>query len=341
MNPVYFPILSLGIRALLAHRLQKAIQSQKKNQLVFQPHSPVESSLCLPLAQLLPSEYSKSSISLKIPLNRVKDKTQICYVSAIALKLAGQSSRKSSPVNIALEIEHYLKQRVELKNEVSHSLDNHLLSRVWQNVTVQVDSPGWIYLTLAEQGVAEWLHILVAQPMYPGNLDQSISRDVKNTSSSLGETWKIRDSTDKFYVLYSHARCCSLLRSATKDGMITQNLLNFELKDSCSSLFKPQHPAELHLIDQIAVVLDSISGLDHAAQPEKVALPTALPTLIWKSAQALSHSFEEFYKSCRIGGEVMQRDPQLAQMRLGLVLITQKVLRSLLESLAIEAPFEL
>ncbi len=337
MNPVYFPILSLGIRSLLVNRLQKAIQLQKKNQLVFQPHSSLESSLCLPLAQLLPSEHSRSSISLKIPLNRVKEKTQICYVSAIALKLAGQYSRKSSPINIALEIEHYLEQRVELKNEGSHSLDNPLLDRVWQNVTVQVDSPGWIYLKLENQGVAEWLHILVDQPMYPGSLDQSISRDVKNTSSILEKPWEIRNSTDKFYVLYSHARCCSLLRSAAKDGVITQNLLHFELKDSRSSLFKPQHTAELHLIDQIASVLDNVSVLDHAAQPEKVAFPT----VIWKSAQALSHSFEDFYKSCRIWGEVRQQDPQVAQMRLGLVLITQKVLRSLLESLAIEAPFEL
>ncbi len=315
---------------MLVNRLQKAIQLQKRNQVISQLHLPIEPSCCLSLAQLLSCEHLRSAIPREIPLNRVKDKTQICYVSAIALKLTGRHSRKGSPVNLALEIGDCLEQMMALKNDGFHSLDDHPLARVWQNVTVRVEASGWIYLKLTEQGVAEWLQILVDRQTNPSNLAQSTSRVAKNTSSLPKNALKVCDSTDKFHILYGHARCCSILRSAVKEGIVSQNLLDFELKESSSSLFKPQHPAEKNLISQIATALD-------AAYLDRVTNPVS----IWKSAQALSYSFEEFDKSCRIWGEVMQCDPQLARMRLGLVVITQKILRSLLASLEIEAPFEL
>ena len=60
-----------------------------------------------------------------------------------------------------------------------------------------------------------------------------------------------------------------------------------------------------------------------------------------KVALSLSESFEEFSKHCRIYGEV-KKTPQLAQARLGLVAVTQKLLRSLLQDdLGVSAPVEL
>ena len=53
-------------------------------------------------------------------------------------------------------------------------------------------------------------------------------------------------------------------------------------------------------------------------------------------------AWEEFFKHCRIWGEVKTKTPKLAQVRLGLVAVTQKLLRSLLQdSLGVCAPMEL
>jgi len=360
VNPVYPSILALGIRSLLVNRLQKAIQSQERNQTISPSAPPSEAACRLSSEQLLPLEHSLSVVTPQIPLiplNRVKDKTQICYVSAIALKLAGQNARKGSAMNLALEIGDNLEQMIKVSNSESPALKNHPLGQIWQNVAVQVTFPGWIYLKLTEQAVADWLQILADQRMHLSSLDQSTSRVVKNTLSNLESAFNNRDSTDKFYVSYSHARCCSLLRSAAREGIISLDPINFALKEPNLRLLPFQHPTERHLVSQIVTVLDDMAALGDATvlengvapedRPMLNAIPLAArlapdPVSIWKSAQALSHSFEDFYQACRIWGAVMQHEPQLAQMRLGLVLITQKVLRSLLEEgLAIAAPVEL
>jgi arginyl-tRNA synthetase len=61
-----------------------------------------------------------------------------------------------------------------------------------------------------------------------------------------------------------------------------------------------------------------------------------------KLASTLSNALESFYSNCRIWGEVKTQTPKLAQARLGLVAITQGLLRSLLqEKLGVPAPVEL
>ncbi|HAG85484.1 MAG TPA: hypothetical protein DCL61_31145, partial [Cyanobacteria bacterium UBA12227] len=78
-----------------------------------------------------------------------------------------------------------------------------------------------------------------------------------------------------------------------------------------------QHPAEQALIAQMVDLLDGIGDRNHEN---------------WlKRGIALSEKFEQFYSSCRIWGEVKTQTPQLGQARLGLVGVTQALMRSLLQ----------
>jgi hypothetical protein len=151
-----------------------------------------------------------------------------------------------------------------------------------------------------------------------------------------------------FKVQYVHARCCSLLRLAHRSGLITLNdpgfktsswqfmepnpvpWLNHHSLQTCdeSRRLRCVHPAERELIDQLLDSQDRIGQLDAKRG--------------FKQAYALSLAFENFYSRCRIWGEVKTQMPELAQARLGLVGVTQKLLRSLLEDqLGVLAPLEL
>ncbi|MBI4782620.1 MAG: hypothetical protein HY785_15070 [Oscillatoriophycideae cyanobacterium NC_groundwater_1537_Pr4_S-0.65um_50_18] len=329
MSSAYYPILSLGIRLLLVNRLQKALQIWQKEQLFLQSQQSKETACTIFASNPPLGEHLKFAFPSEIPLNRVKAHTQISYVSAIALKLAGQRSRTEEAMSIALGIREAWERMVAIESQKNTLA---ALDKIWQTTTVQVDSLGGIYLELTEQGLAEWLHILAHPQTYCNNLDQSTSIVAKNAPC-------IRDSTSKFHICYVHARCCSLLRSAVRDNLIDAHSYNFTLREQNLIRFNLRHPAEQHLVSQMVTVLDN---LDNLASCNDVTVAQTPPALIWRSAQELSYSFEAFHKSCRIWGEVVQSDPQLAQMRLGLVLITQKILRSLLEEgLGIAAPVEL
>lgn len=157
---------------------------------------------------------------------------------------------------------------------------------------------------------------------------------------------RAKDAQNLFPIQYAHARCCSLLRLGHRQGLIELSDSDCQhpnwqiiepnpipwLKDdptmkSCQGGLWLQHPAERHLIDQLLESCDRISD----------------PNLVngVKIANTLSHAFETFYSTCRIWGEVKTQTPKLAQARLALVGVTQRVLRSLLDRLGVMAPSEL
>lgn len=126
-----------------------------------------------------------------------------------------------------------------------------------------------------------------------------------------------------FPLQYTHARCCALLRLGDIDGLIEFNTQH--LNQPIGS-WKAPNPIpwifldgiyEYRLIGQILNVVDDI---EEVAPNHHVTLANQLCQALW-----------ELERCCRIWGEVKQKTPKLAQARLGLVALTQLVLRWLLQ----------
>jgi hypothetical protein len=251
-------------------------------------------------------------------------------------------------------------------------------SQVCLDFSVEVFSPGWIQFRLSDRGLAAWLQQLIEIPAFlshgelgsgagahtrtgervswgkslrsltPTGYEHPYSPDAEIPEQSQ-RTERANKAHSLFGVQYAHARCCSLLRLAHRQSLINLSDLdsitpNWEWEwvepnpipwlygdpqMECEPIrLRLEHPAERELI---AHFLDGI---------EPLTPPT--PARAIELAKALSYGFEKFYSVCRIWGEVKTETPQLAQARLGLVAITQKLLRSLLQDqLNVTAPIEL
>ena len=266
-----------------------------------------------------------------IPLHRLPDDTPIIYRSAIAFKLA--PVWQLPPLDIANQLTASLPASCE-----------NPPAQIYLDFNVEVVSPGWIHFRLNEGSLAIWLQGLIQMPLsvHPGD-DSSL----KLQKTEVKGDERLTDTRNYFPMQYAHARCCSLLRLAHRQGLITLqdldfNTLDWQLiepnpipwlndnreADTEQVVLRLQHPAERRLITQILDLPDSISNLDRLRAI--------------KLTSTLSKAFEGFYSSCRIWGEVKTQTPKLAQARLGLVEVTRGLLRSLLQDqLGIPAPVEL
>jgi arginyl-tRNA synthetase len=256
---------------------------------------------------------------LKSPaLKRIQQQQRVLYVSAIALQL---SSVLKLP---AMDIAHALAELV------CHQTNG-------QDFTVQVAPPGWIYLELTESYLAAWLQHLTQAPL------QLEPREVGELRRKSNPKSKIELSL--FAVQYAHARCCSLLQLAQREELIslksTDSAHSSALWLAVTPLPIPWlnqeqklclcHSGEWGLINQLWAILDELY----------CPYPSRQPPNWHKAALSLSQAFQTFYSYCRIWGEVKSQNLPLAQARLGLVLITQSVLRLLLQSkLGVVAPSE-
>ena len=250
----------------------------------------------------------------EIPLNRGKDSARVLYVSAIALKLA--KTWQQTPQAIAAQLAETLEPLCG------------------PDFSVKVAPAGIIELELTDAGLAFWLQRL-AQTNLPVPESTILSPVV---------------CADRLFpIQYSHARCCSLLRMAHRDRIISIAGPDIATAPQIWSLAAPNpipwidngdrlrlvHPAERTLISQLLTVLDNLYPIFEVKNREK-------PINYFKLANSLSEAFQIFYSQCRIWGEVKIEQPKLAQARLGLILATQSLLRFILENwLNAIAPLEL
>ncbi|MEH2114962.1 DALR anticodon-binding domain-containing protein [Nostoc sp.] len=244
------------------------------------------------------------------------------------------------------------------------------LSGICEDVfSIQVVPPGWIHFELTHSTLATWLQSLVVGSL--GVWGKQGSRK-QGAGGEINSKFKIQNSKLKnfcllptladsltlrypassfpmtnpqFAVQYAHARCCSLVLLAHREGLIKlrEPILNTspDFWDvispnpipwlNCDGTLRLNHPDERRLIDELIQVVDNIECPDvgGSVKWEKVALN-------------LSQAFEKFWSNCRIWGEVKITSPELAQARLGLLMATQSVLRYVLEeNLGVFAPLEL
>ena len=307
----------------------------------------------------------------------------LSYRSAIALKLA---ARWRQPVEaIANQLIATFKQssskhadnRTETQNDraiqaltelgMADNLPEHF-PHYALDFELQLLPSGSIQFQLCDRGIAVWLdywlqilpqHLPSSSPLASrdsfGNWDGSPSPGGFHSSSRTGlmSCDSIPDRTSLFLTQYSHARCCALLRLASRGRILVfshsepgQNrqvswygdgslvaAVSFPWLDTSQRLRLIQ-PAERRLIAQLFRTLDELA-LNRSETSSQLAADLKLAT-------ALSQSFQKFYSQCRILGEVKQNNPQLAQARIGLVAMTQILLREILAArLGTLAPFEL
>ena len=312
MNHPYASVTYAAIKQLLLNRLQAAL------------------GLYVPDASVLKQQ------NRHISLHRAKDNPRVLYVCAIALQLSGV--KNIPPLEIANAIATLVRQ-LESRTEAHPTC----------NFTVQVVPPGWIHLELTEPAIAAWLQRL-SSPPNPQRGPRQLSRRHRETPHNGARVPPAHlpfcpSSSRLFAVQYAHARCCSLVQMAHREGLITLTEPDHRDGEAIFCVVAPDpipwltldqklrfcHPAERAMIAQVLGLLDDLYCPSPSRQP-----------IDWeKAAFNLSQAFQAFYSCCRIWGEVKVQTIHLAQARLGLVMATQQVLRLLLQQLGVSAPLEL
>ncbi|QKQ72894.1 DALR anticodon-binding domain-containing protein [Nostoc sp. TCL240-02] len=264
-------------------------------------------------------------VDKKIHLHKDRDENRVLYTSSVSLQLSKSQNRK--PMELASAI----------ASDLSRTCDDVF--------TIQIVPPGWIHFELTHSTLATWLQSLAV-----GSLGEEgeIGGREQGAGEAGGEELLIIapcPMPNLFAVQHAHARCCSLVLLAHREGLIQ---LKQPVTDAsqgfwdvispnplpwlnCDETLRLNHPDELHLISELIQVLDNIEcpNISRSVKWEKVALN-------------LSQAFENFWSNCRIWGEVKITLPELAQARLGLLMATQSVLRYVLEeNLGVFAPLEL
>lgn len=249
-------------------------------------------------------------------IHKAKDAHRVVYVSGTAMQLSKVQNIPAAEIGtqISLHLRHVANTNIACTSPLQKLPSVNLLA----DFTVQVLSSGLMYFELTPCAIANWLQYLVDSP--PTQQKLPTSPKVKNDVTA-----------DLFCVQYAHARCCSLLRLAASEkltqvqAVAPQPLpwLDAQTRLRCCS------PAERALISQLFAVIDALYPAGEHVQ------------INWqKAALALTQAWQDFYTRCQIWG-VNRDDQNLAQVRLGLLLITQSVLYLTLQKLGRSAPLEL
>ncbi|AFY94881.1 hypothetical protein [Chamaesiphon minutus] len=236
--------------------------------------------------------------------------TQYQYVSTIAHRLGAKLSLNP------LKICENLRSPVPNETSIEHC---GLELACWYN-----DS-GYIYFQVADSAIDRWLKYIHYIPL---KLELQVDRAVPIPTVAI----------------YTHARCCSLLKLAEREKIIALTpdwqISTADRASASSPVAKRDcsaNPllaqltsiydlaAERRLIQTLMAVLDAIySNNSLGVNPR----PPNWPKLTIDLAQ----SWLEFYRYCQIFGEIKRQSPHLAIARCELTAIARRYLQLLLEN---------
>ena len=120
-----------------------------------------------------------------------------------------------------------------------------------------------------------------------------------------------------YYIQYAHARMASILRKAGAEKVES----SMKLPSGEFSL----HPAERELINKLVLFPDQVAEAAQRRAPHRIAV----------YALELAQVFAAFYRDCRVIGA---ESAELEQLRLALLVATQRVVGRSLDLLGISAP---
>ncbi|BDA67355.1 Arginyl tRNA synthetase anticodon binding [Calothrix sp. PCC 7716] len=217
-------------------------------------------------------------------VRKSKETCKVLYISEVAFKAAKVYGISASVIASQL---------------VSHFCDcneNFMLKAV----------AGLIYIEVAPNAIAGCLQSVVEQHRFLA-LPHSHTPTLPHSD------------TPSFLIQYAHARCCSLLRLARHEGLISfDQPLQIPWLDSQGKFRFNSHESQ-RLIATSVEIIDDLVCID-------VRSP-----IYWHSkALNLAMALECFWRHTRIWGEV-KNQPELVSAYIGLIVVTQQILRLLLE----------
>ena len=253
-------------------------------------------------------------------VKQVKSTEAIVYRSAIAL----QSYRQENAMDAATEI---AEQLLDLPSNSSQ-----------QTIAIEVVPPGLLFFRFREARIARWLQAL-------GDRVLPAAEPARHPFP-----WQPVETAQ-----YAHARCCSLLRLAHREGTIAfapeafdpaiaasnvlapddlslrtlQNWRTDRLRSQSQKLRSwetPRHSSERRLLVCAATAADILHGLES----DRSGRSRNLQKDFQKASEELGRAFLHFHRDCRIFGDVARTQPDLAAARVASILAIQKLLWELL-----------
>lgn len=260
----------------------------------------------------------------EIALNRIRTPETVVYVSPVAHYLAAQ---RAQPVKaIAHDLATQLMPGAEC---FPHASNPDLATRLWHHCRLRTTPTALIEITVGDRGLALWLQ----QSIEALSLLGLTPAFTMVSSSALTPA----DESIVWAGQMAHARCCSLLGLAAREGLIqlvndgdrwhiTQPTPVPWMADETTLWL--HHPAERALLTHLIDTMDDL-----------VAQTPLSQTRVLKWIERLALAVQQFDRACRLFGEVRQTQLPLVQARLGVLLIGRSLLESLLKhGLQVAAP---
>ncbi len=262
----------------------------------------------LPWQKYLDPGANEPTITLDVACGesiRLVPTSQYQYVSTIARRLATKFG--VTPQEFCQNLQ--LSAATVLSDPVSSVELN-----CWHNTA------GYIYFEVTPIAIARWL-------AYIRDLPVDIHYHPDRFSGAVD------------VAIYAHARCCSVLKLAKQQQLVdltdgwkistSQHSIDFTQStqdwrgDRLTSIFEAD--AERQLIRALMAILDAIHCLNGRSTDRQ--LPNWHQLTI-----SLARSWLEFYRHCRIFGDLQRQNPHLAAARCGLTEISRRYLQLLLEN---------